>query len=129
MADVAKRAKVSVGTVSHVLRHPDRVATGARERVEEAILAMGTRLRRRRRTPGRARRTGADQGSRRGCSTLRRRAGTPRRRRSLLGRYRFSESRGRGSLSEDVTPRGAPRCAGRRCCGRDAARPAPFPHA
>lgn len=39
--DVAQRAGVSVGTVSHVLNHPDRVATATRERVEAAIDDLG----------------------------------------------------------------------------------------
>ncbi|MDN4490229.1 LacI family DNA-binding transcriptional regulator [Demequina sp. SYSU T00068] len=37
MADVAARAGVSKGTVSHVLNHPERVAPETRERVERAI--------------------------------------------------------------------------------------------
>lgn len=39
--DVAQRAGVSVGTVSHVLNHPDRVADATRERVEAAINELG----------------------------------------------------------------------------------------
>ncbi|ALC99620.1 LacI family transcriptional regulator [Actinomyces sp. oral taxon 414] len=39
--DVAQLAGVSVGTVSHVLNHPDRVARGTRERVEAAIAELG----------------------------------------------------------------------------------------
>ena len=39
--DVAARAGVSVGTVSHVLNHPDRVADATRERVQEAIDELG----------------------------------------------------------------------------------------
>lgn len=39
--DVATAAGVSVGTVSHVLNHPDRVAAATRERVEAAIDALG----------------------------------------------------------------------------------------
>ena len=39
--DVAVRAGVSVGTVSHVLNHPDRVAEATRERVEAAITELG----------------------------------------------------------------------------------------
>lgn len=39
--DVAELAGVSVGTVSHVLNHPDRVAQRTRERVEAAIAELG----------------------------------------------------------------------------------------
>ena len=39
--DVAARAGVSDGTVSHVLNHPDRVRPATRERVEAAILELG----------------------------------------------------------------------------------------
>lgn len=38
--DVAALAGVSVGTVSHVLNHPDRVAPATRERVEAAIAEL-----------------------------------------------------------------------------------------
>jgi LacI family transcriptional regulator len=40
MTDVAERAGVSLGTVSHVLNHPERVTPATRERVEEAIRAL-----------------------------------------------------------------------------------------
>jgi len=40
MADVARLAGVSKGTVSHVLNHPDRVAPATRERVEQAIAQL-----------------------------------------------------------------------------------------
>lgn len=39
--DVARQAGVSVGTVSHVLNHPDRVAPATRERVERVIAELG----------------------------------------------------------------------------------------
>lgn len=39
--DVAALAGVSVGTVSHVLNHPDRVAEATRERVQRAIDELG----------------------------------------------------------------------------------------
>lgn len=39
--DVARRAGVSLGTVSNVLNHPEMVATDTRARVEEAIAASG----------------------------------------------------------------------------------------
>ena len=39
--DVAVRAGVSHGTVSHVRNHPDRVRPAARERVEAAIRELG----------------------------------------------------------------------------------------
>lgn len=39
--DVAALAEVSVGTVSHVLNHPDKVAQATRERVETAIKELG----------------------------------------------------------------------------------------
>ncbi|MGI8867984.1 MAG: LacI family DNA-binding transcriptional regulator [Mycobacteriales bacterium] len=39
--DVAARAGVSVGTVSNVLNNPERVADDTRERVREAIVALG----------------------------------------------------------------------------------------
>lgn len=37
LTQVASVAGVSVGTVSHVLNHPDRVREGTRRRVQEAI--------------------------------------------------------------------------------------------
>ena len=40
-ADVAARADVSHGTVSHVLNHPDRVRPDTRARVEAAIAELG----------------------------------------------------------------------------------------
>jgi len=39
--DVAARAGVSHGTVSHVLNHPDRVRPATRERVKAAIVELG----------------------------------------------------------------------------------------
>ncbi|WP_199429769.1 LacI family DNA-binding transcriptional regulator [Qaidamihabitans albus] len=39
--DVAERAGVSVGTVSNVLNHPERVADGTRAAVQSAITALG----------------------------------------------------------------------------------------
>ncbi|MFC4056911.1 LacI family DNA-binding transcriptional regulator [Planomonospora corallina] len=39
--EVAARAGVSPGTVSHVLNHPGKVAAATRERVEEAIRELG----------------------------------------------------------------------------------------
>lgn len=39
--EVARRAGVSIGTVSNVLNHPDRVSEKTRERVQEAIHAVG----------------------------------------------------------------------------------------
>lgn len=39
--DVAATAGVSVGTVSHVLNHPDRVAESTRKRVQAAIAELG----------------------------------------------------------------------------------------
>lgn len=39
--DVASLAGVSIGTVSHVLNHPDRVTEATRQRVEEAIKELG----------------------------------------------------------------------------------------
>lgn len=41
MRDVALHAQVSVGTVSHVVNHPDRVQPKTRQRVEEAIAELG----------------------------------------------------------------------------------------
>lgn len=41
LPDVAARAGVSIGTVSHVLNHPDRVAASTRERVLAAINDLG----------------------------------------------------------------------------------------
>jgi LacI family transcriptional regulator len=41
MADVARAAGVSVGTVSHVLNHPDRVRESTRQRVQGAIDQLG----------------------------------------------------------------------------------------
>lgn len=41
LPDVAIRAGVSVGTVSHVLNHPDRVAAHTREKVLAAIAELG----------------------------------------------------------------------------------------
>ncbi|OKL52442.1 LacI family DNA-binding transcriptional regulator [Buchananella hordeovulneris] len=41
MKDVAARAAVSIGTVSHVLNHPERVASTTRARVEAAIVELG----------------------------------------------------------------------------------------
>jgi len=38
---VAARARVSPGTVSHVLNHPDRVRPETRARVEAAIAELG----------------------------------------------------------------------------------------
>ncbi|HEV6954910.1 MAG TPA: LacI family DNA-binding transcriptional regulator, partial [Promicromonospora sp.] len=40
IADVARAAGVSVGTVSNVLNRPDRVLPGTRERVEAAIAEL-----------------------------------------------------------------------------------------
>ena len=42
--DVARRAGVSVGTVSNVLNRPDAVATATRERVEAAMAELGATL-------------------------------------------------------------------------------------
>lgn len=39
--DVAEHAKVSVGTVSHVLNHPEKVRAATRERVEKAMAELG----------------------------------------------------------------------------------------
>ena len=39
--DVARRAGVSLGTVSNVLNHPDRVRDETRERVQQAIADLG----------------------------------------------------------------------------------------
>ena len=39
--DVAAHAGVSVGTVSHVLNHPERVSEATRKRVEGAIASLG----------------------------------------------------------------------------------------
>jgi len=41
ISDVAERARVSVGTVSNVVNRPERVAEPTRERVREAIAALG----------------------------------------------------------------------------------------
>lgn len=41
LKDVARAAGVSVGTVSHVLNHPERVGTARREAVERAIEELG----------------------------------------------------------------------------------------
>lgn len=41
MDDVARRAGVAIGTVSHVLNHPHRVAPRTRERVRRAIEELG----------------------------------------------------------------------------------------
>lgn len=41
MRDVALQAQVSVGTVSHVVNHPDRVQPKTRQRVEQAIAELG----------------------------------------------------------------------------------------
>ncbi|MCW2946449.1 MAG: sle, partial [Actinoallomurus sp.] len=41
LADVARRAGVSAGTVSNVLNRPERVASSTRERVEAAINRLG----------------------------------------------------------------------------------------
>ena len=41
ISDVADRAKVSVGTVSNVVNRPERVAEDTRNRVQEAIAALG----------------------------------------------------------------------------------------
>src|SRR3954469_25692679 len=39
--DVAQRARVSVGTVSNVMNHPDKVAPATVERVQAAISELG----------------------------------------------------------------------------------------
>ena len=39
--DVAKAAGVSVGTVSHVLNHPERVSEETRQRVHDAVTSLG----------------------------------------------------------------------------------------
>lgn len=41
LTKVAARAGVSIGTVSHVLNHPDRVRPGTRDRVQQAIEELG----------------------------------------------------------------------------------------
>jgi len=41
VVDVATRAGVSLGTVSNVLNHPDRVAPATRDRVMQAIQELG----------------------------------------------------------------------------------------
>jgi LacI family transcriptional regulator len=41
LRDVAERAGVSVGAVSHYLNHPERVAAGTAERIGDAIAALG----------------------------------------------------------------------------------------
>ena len=38
---IAEAAGVSVGTVSHTLNHPERVAAATRERVQQAMEALG----------------------------------------------------------------------------------------
>ncbi|KQT98328.1 LacI family DNA-binding transcriptional regulator [Sanguibacter sp. Leaf3] len=43
MADVAARAGVSLGTVSHVLNHPERVTDATRAKVEDVVAALGYR--------------------------------------------------------------------------------------
>ncbi|HCX85167.1 MAG TPA: LacI family transcriptional regulator [Micrococcales bacterium] len=43
MSEVARRAGVSPGTVSHVLNHPSRVTPATRERVERAMAELGYR--------------------------------------------------------------------------------------
>lgn len=43
VAQVAARAGVSVGTVSHVLNHPERVTAATRRRVEDAVRALDYR--------------------------------------------------------------------------------------
>jgi hypothetical protein len=39
--DVAALARVSVGTVSHVINHPERVAPATRQRVHDAVAELG----------------------------------------------------------------------------------------
>ena len=39
--EVAARAGVSLGTVSHVLNHPERVRAATRQRVQQAIQELG----------------------------------------------------------------------------------------
>ncbi|MCR2824379.1 LacI family DNA-binding transcriptional regulator [Microbacterium sp. zg.Y909] len=41
LRDVARHAGVSMGTVSHVLNHPDKVSPRTRDRVRESIEALG----------------------------------------------------------------------------------------
>lgn len=41
LTDVAERAGVSTGTVSHVLNHPQKVSDATRERVQRAIAELG----------------------------------------------------------------------------------------
>lgn len=41
LTDVAKHARVSVGTVSNVLNHPERVSPASRERVHSSIKELG----------------------------------------------------------------------------------------
>ncbi|WP_454050039.1 LacI family DNA-binding transcriptional regulator [Cellulomonas sp. Marseille-Q8402] len=41
LTDVAARAGVSTGTVSHVLNHPQKVSPATRERVQQAIAELG----------------------------------------------------------------------------------------
>lgn len=55
VADVAREADVSVGTVSNYLNYPDRVSPSLRERIQKAIDRLGYERKRRPKTTGRTR--------------------------------------------------------------------------
>ncbi|MFC4050042.1 LacI family DNA-binding transcriptional regulator [Actinomadura syzygii] len=111
-ADVARRAGVSVGTVSNVVNHPGRVAEGTRTRVEAGSRNWGSRVRRRPRRACRVPGTGAGQGSPRGYSARPPRAGTPKRRPSPHGPCHCWPTRSPADRCAGATRGNARRCAG-----------------
>ena len=109
VADVARRAGVSTGTVSAVLNDGGTVAAATREKVAAAIADLGYV---RGGVSGELAAHWRGQASPRGCSSRRPRAGIRGRLRSRPGRFRCSVSPGPGCRCGVATPPAVPTPAG-----------------